>query len=81
MSDTASELYNKLLETYFDEYKELSGAKINKMDPKYDPESLFLNTYNYEPRFENEELANKEESVDLSDMPPLERNEEVKEGK
>ena len=81
MSDTASELYNKLLETYFDEYKELSGAKINKMDPKYDPESLFLNTYNYEPRLENEELANKEESVDLSDMPPLERNEEVKEGK
>ena len=81
MSDTASELYNKLLETYFDEYNELSGAKINKMDPKYDPESLFLNTYNYEPRFENKELANKEESVDLSDMPPLERNEEVKEGK
>ena len=81
MSGTASELYNKLLETYFDEYNELSGAKINKMDPKYDPESLFLNTYNYEPRFENEELTNKEESVDLSDMPPLERNEEVKEGK
>ena len=57
MSDTASELYNKLLETYFDEYNELSGAKINKMDPKYEPESLFLNTYNYEPRFENDTIS------------------------
>ena len=57
MYDTASELYNKLLETYFVEYNKLSGAKINKMDPKYEPESLFLNTYNYEPRFENDTIS------------------------
>ena len=48
---------------------------------------MFLGTYNYENWFENKELndtkrkSNKEESIDLTDMPPLEGDEEVKEGK
>ena len=71
-----------MVETYFDKYNELSDAKINKMHPKYDPESLFVKTYNYDAWSENEELTDKEESVDSSDMPPLEDDEEeVKEGK
>ena len=46
---------------------------------KYGPINLFLGTYNYDNWFENEESAettseksNKEESVDLSDMSPVE---------
>ena len=48
---------------------------------------MFLGTYNCENWFENKELndtkrkSNKEESIDLTDMPPLEGDEEVKEGK
>ena len=49
-----------------------------KMEPKYDLD--ILKTYNYDEWFENEELTDKEEYVDLSDMPPLEDDEEVKEG-
>ena len=57
------------------------------MEHKYDPTNLFLETYNYGPWFENEEAtdttrkSDKEEFVDLSDMPLLEgHEEEVKEG-
>ena len=56
------------------------------MAPKYDSTKLFIQTYNYGPWFENEKSTNKEkltykeEPVDLSDMPPLEGDEEVKEG-
>ena len=48
------------------------------MEPKYDLD--ILKTYNYDEWFENEELTDKEEYVDLSDMPPLEDDEEVKKG-
>ena len=49
---------------------------------KYDLINLFLETYNYDLWFENEELTDWEKSVDLSDIPPLEGvEEEVKEGK
>ena len=76
MYDNASKLYNEYLEIYFDEYKALSDAQKRKLGNKYDPINLFLETYNYDNWFENEE------SVDLSDMPPLEGDEEeVKEGK
>ena len=58
------------------------------MDNKYNPINLFLEIYNYNIWFENEKLADttsrksdKGESVHLSDMPPLEGDEEVKEGK
>ena len=33
MYNTASELYDVLLETYFDEYDDLSDAKRSKMTP------------------------------------------------
>ena len=55
---------------YFDEYNELPD---DKMEPKYDPNNLFLETYNYVDWFENEELtdttrkSDKEKFVDLSD--------------
>ena len=58
------------------------------MDPKYDPESLFLKTYNFDSWFENEESTDKEESIYKEEsthaqpMPPLESDEqEVKGGK
>ena len=65
-----------MLETYFDEYNELSDAKRKDIELKYDLTNLFLKTYNYELWFENEESTDREESLDLSDMPPLEGNEE-----
>ena len=86
--DNASELYNEYLKIYFDEYKALSDTQKRELGNKYDPIDLFLGTYNYDVWFENEESAettrkcDKKESVDLSDMPPLEGDEEeVKEGK
>ena len=82
MYDTASELYNEFLETYFDEYIELSNTKIYKLDPKDDTESLFLKTYNYDSRFENEESTAQKESNDIPPIPPLKGDEEkVKEEK
>ena len=45
MYDTFSELYNDLLETYFDEYYDLSDAKRIKIGPKYDPANLTLDEY------------------------------------
>ena len=53
-----------------------------KIELKYDLINLFLETYNYDLWFENEEPTDWEKSVDLSDIPPLEGvEEEVKEGK
>ena len=48
---------------------------------KYDPPKWFLGTYNYDDWLENVESTDKEESVDLSDLPPLEGDKKVKEGK
>ena len=42
MYNAASELYNDLLQTYFDEYYDLFGAKRSKMYPKHDPANLTL---------------------------------------
>ena len=56
--------------------------KEKNIEFKYNPNYLFLKTYNYDPWFKNEESTDKEESISLSDMPPLEVDEEeVKEGK
>ena len=80
--ETAAELYNDFPETYFDGYNELSDAKGKPIELKYDTTNLFLNTYNYNLWFENEELTDREKSVDLSDMPLIEGDkEEIKEGK
>ena len=58
------------------------------MKRKYDPTKLFLQKYNYDAWFKNEELidkeesSDKEESTDLPPMPSLEgHEEEAKEGK
>ena len=54
------------------------------MEPKYDPNNSFLETYRYDDWFEDEELtdttkeSDKEKSVSLSDMSPPEDDEEVK---
>ena len=82
----SSEWYNSFLEIYYDKCNELPDNKRNKMDPKYDHKTLFLERYDYDDWFENkestdkEELNDKEESVDFSDMPPLECD-RIKEGK
>ena len=83
MYDNASKMYNEYPATYFNHYMTLSDNKKNKLVNKYDPVNLFLvDTYNYDNWFKNEELADtrrkndKEESVDLSDMPPLEGSKE-----
>ena len=80
--DAASKLDNEVLETYFDKYNELSDAKERNIEVKYDPNNLFLKSYNYSLWFENEESTDREGCADLSDMPPVEGDEEeVKEGK
>ena len=71
MRDTALELYKKLLGAYFDEYYYLSDRKRKKVNSKYKPKKLFIKGYNYNDWYENVEPSDKEESVDISDMPPL----------
>ena len=52
------------------------------MERKYKPKNLFFKAYNYDLWLENEEstdkedLIDKKESVDLSDLLPLEGDEE-----
>ena len=52
------------------------------MEPKYDPDNLFLERYDYDDWFKNEvstdaiRESNKEESLKFSDMTPLEDDEE-----
>ena len=54
--DTASELYNELLGTCFEEYyNNLPAAGRKTRDQKYKPKKLILEVYNYKPWFENEE--------------------------
>ena len=50
------------------------------MEDKYKSKKLILEAYNSD-WFENEESTDKEESVDLSDMPRLEDDGDIKEGK
>ena len=85
MYNNASELYNNYLEIYFDECKVLSNAKKEELGNKCDSANLFLATYNYDLWNKNGELtdttikSDKEESAE--DVPALEGDEEVKEGK
>ena len=51
------------------------------MEGKYIPKKLPFEEYNYDEWLENEESSDKEESVDFPDIPPLEGDKEVKEGK
>ena len=80
--NNASELYNGYLEIYFNQYMTLSDATKRKLGYKYDPRRLFLEGYDYSVRSgSKDEFTDKEESADLSDIPRLEGDEEVKEGK
>ena len=82
-------MHNEYLETYFNQYMDLSDNKKGKLGNKCDPVNLFLvDVYNYDDWLRDEESADtirkndKKESVDLSDMSPLEGDkEEVKEEK
>ena len=47
MYNTALELHNDLLGTYFDEYFALSDAKRSKINPEYAPATLILVEKNY----------------------------------
>ena len=49
--NTASKLHNELLTTCFDEYNDLSDAKRNKMNLKYDSANLALDEYDYSERY------------------------------
>ena len=55
--DNVSELYNEYLVIHFDEYKALSDSKKRELGNKYGPINLFLEKYNCDIWFENEELA------------------------
>ena len=56
-----------------------SDARKRKLGDEYDPVNLFLERYNYDVLFENEESSGTtkigEESTDLPPMPPLEGDE------
>ena len=65
-------------ENYYDEYNELSDVKKDKLDQKFKPINLKLKHYNCDGWF-TEQLDDEEELA--LDLPPLEGNEEVKEGK
>ena len=82
------ELSNEYLAIFFDQYKNLTDAVKRNLGNWYDPINYFLDTCDHSVWFENEELVDKtpkktdkEESVDFSDMPPLECDDEVKEEK
>ena len=63
--DIALELYNELLETYFDESYYLSHVKRTKMIPKYKLEKLFIKGYDCSMWSKNEEEStDKEKATD-----------------
>lgn len=45
MYNTTSEVYDDLLDFYFDQYMALKDAKTKKLSSKCDPTNLFLETY------------------------------------
>ena len=52
--DIASELCNELLEIYFDGYNGLSDVKRKKINLKYNPVNLMLDTYDYKKWYKEE---------------------------
>ena len=70
-----------IVKTHFDQYKTFSDAK-KKLGNKYDTINVFVKTCNYDTWFENDtELTDTKAKSDLSPMPPLEDDEEVKKEK
>ena len=77
-------MYNDYLETYLEQCMALSDNKKSKLGNKYDPANLFLlDIYNYDAWFKNQKStdATRKNDKEKFDMPPLEGDEEVKEGK
>ena len=68
MYEKAPELYNELLETYFDGYNNFLVAKTKKIVSEYEPKELFLEDYDYDGWYKDGEIPI---------MPPLELDEEV----
>ena len=57
-----------------------SDAKKRKLSNEYDSTNFFLETYNYDVWFENDESTDTKTNSDLPRMPPTEDDEEVNEG-
>ena len=74
MCNTVSELCNKRVENYYDEYNKLSDVKKNKYSQKFKPKNLKLEDYDYDGWFTKEELDDEEQ---LDDMPPPEGDEKA----
>ena len=70
--NAASELFNDLLETCFDEFCDLSDAKRIKIDSKYNPANLTIDGYDYNEWYKVKSGEEKE----LENLPPLEGDEE-----
>ena len=90
MHDTVLELYNKLLDKYFDEYYDLEKETKEELSFKFKPIKLKIRRYDYDKLYneisdedyDDYDDYEEEEYIDLPDMPPLERDEEeAKEGK
>ena len=61
--DTVLELYNGLLETYFDEYFDLSDAKRSKIDPKYDSAILTLDEFHFSEWYKKIQLMERNQMI------------------
>ena len=61
-----------MLETYFDEYYDLSDEKRSKIEPKYDPANLELEEYDYSEWYKEKSVGENK----LDNLPPLEDDEE-----
>ena len=91
MYKNATSLYNKLLAIYFKEYTSIADEEKEDMDKKYDPKNLFIKGIKFDKWYKiyKEEMKSQPKETiaervkindeDLSNMPPLERDEkEVK---
>ena len=64
MDYAASEIYNELLRTCFEDYCYDLPVAEKALDHKYKPKTLFLEAYDYKPWFYNSKFGVKEESTD-----------------
>lgn len=85
MYHAASELYNVLIEIYFDKYYGFSDATKKKKDTQYNPFNLMLDGYDYTNWLEKEEpsatklkIEKEEEPVDIVAIPLLGDNKKGK---
>ena len=84
MFDTDSELYNKFLDKYFDEYYDLEGEEKEELDFKFMPINLNINGNDCNQFYKkiSDDHYDSDVFIDISDIPPLEGDEEeVKERK